>query len=166
MQSLSIKQTAKKIAELKASGKKVALIDGCFDVLHTGHINLFRFAKKYADILVIGLYNDKIIRVNKGQNRPIHEINERAKFLSEIKSVDLVFEIEGVYLFKGQEIEDKFRKMLDTLKVNYIVTNQLGDRGWRKKQAIAEGLGIKLLLYKGPKTKSTTTIAQKIAQEN
>jgi len=81
------------IRKTQKSDQTVGLITGCFDIIHLGHIQLFQFAKKYVDILIIGLDNDQTIRLTKGPNRPIHKYTERVKFLSEIKSIDYIFKI-------------------------------------------------------------------------
>src|SRR3989344_3127308 len=93
-QAVIVAQAAKK------SGKKIGFITGCFDILHEGHIDLFRFAKKHVDFLVIALDSDEAIREGKpacrqgrGEGRPIHSQKQRARILSELESVDMVIPI-------------------------------------------------------------------------
>jgi len=78
------------IARLKAQGKKVVFTNGCFDILHVGHIRYLRKAKEQGDILVIGLNTDRSVRKIKGEKRPIVSEKERAEVLSALEFVDYV----------------------------------------------------------------------------
>lgn len=73
-----------------AKGKKVVLVGGCFDILHPGHVEFLEKAKKKGDVLIVLLESDKKIKMLKGDNRPVHNQNERAKILSSIRFVDFV----------------------------------------------------------------------------
>ena len=70
--------------------KKLGFVNGCFDVLHIGHIRLFEFAKKHCDILVVGIDTDERVKELKGPDRPINNQDERAEFLMNLKNVDKV----------------------------------------------------------------------------
>jgi rfaE bifunctional protein nucleotidyltransferase chain/domain len=87
-----IKQSAVHILskQLQNEGKKVVLATGCFDILHAGHVQLFRKAKQHGDILIVGANSDKSIRKLKGVSRPIVSLNERLANIAEIASVDYV----------------------------------------------------------------------------
>mgnify|MGYP003115238614 FL=1 len=65
-------------------------INGCFDVLHRGHIELFKFAKSKGDYLVVGIDSDERVRENKGHTRPINNVQDRKFFLEAIGCVDEV----------------------------------------------------------------------------
>jgi len=78
------------IARLKARGKKVVFTNGCFDILHVGHIRYLKKAKKQGDILVIGLNTDRSVKQIKGEERPIVPEKERAEVLSALEFVDYV----------------------------------------------------------------------------
>ena len=69
--------------------KKIVLCHGVFDLLHVGHINYFKSAKKYGSILIVSITNDKF--VNKGPGRPAFSINNRLKFLQEIECIDFLY---------------------------------------------------------------------------
>jgi rfaE bifunctional protein nucleotidyltransferase chain/domain len=73
-----------------AENKKIVLANGCFDLLHIGHINYLREAKQLGDILVVALNSDKSVRKIKGKGRPIMPQNERAELLCSLKYVDYV----------------------------------------------------------------------------
>lgn len=85
------KDSLKMIAmELKKRGKKVVFTNGCFDILHAGHILTFQRAREYGDILIVGLNSDRSIKRLKGENRPIIDEKNRAKLLSSISYIDFV----------------------------------------------------------------------------
>lgn len=68
--------------------------NGCFDVLHVGHIELLKFAKSLGDILIVGINSDTSVRNLKGQTRPIHKEQDRKIILENLKSVDKVIIFE------------------------------------------------------------------------
>lgn len=89
-QVLSIEQITPLRQSLKASGKTLVLVGGCFDVLHPGHVIFLEKAKKAGDILIVLLESDQKITKLKGINRPVHTQIERAKVLSALTAVDYV----------------------------------------------------------------------------
>ncbi|MFB0565098.1 MAG: D-glycero-beta-D-manno-heptose 1-phosphate adenylyltransferase [Candidatus Aminicenantaceae bacterium] len=79
----------KKIREqLKRQGKKVVFTNGCFDILHGGHIHLFKEAKKYGDILIVALNDDASVKKIKGSSRPIFSLTERLEVLEAVEYID------------------------------------------------------------------------------
>ena len=74
--------------ELRKQGKKVVLTNGCFDLLHSGHIHIFREAKKYGDILVVAVNDDFSVKKIKGASRPIFPLEERLEILEAIEDID------------------------------------------------------------------------------
>lgn len=76
--------------ELKAAGKKVVFTNGCFDILHAGHVDYLSKAKETGDILIIGLNSDASVRRIKGEKRPVVPETERAYILANLKAVDYV----------------------------------------------------------------------------
>ena len=82
------------INKIKSEEKKIVFTNGCFDLLHVGHIKYLSQAKDLGDILIIGLNSDKSVKKLKGNNRPINSFEDRAKLLAALKSVDLVIMFE------------------------------------------------------------------------
>ncbi|MBL6990038.1 MAG: D-glycero-beta-D-manno-heptose 1-phosphate adenylyltransferase [Bacteriovoracaceae bacterium] len=70
--------------------KRIVFTNGCFDILHTGHLTYLNEAKKQGDLLFIGLNSDSSIKKIKGPNRPINQEKERKFFLENLKAVDFV----------------------------------------------------------------------------
>lgn len=86
----TISEIKKLIDKLKDEGKKIAFTNGCFDILHYGHIKYLEEAKGKADILVVGLNSDSSVKKIKGKNRPINKQLDRAGVLSALSAVDFV----------------------------------------------------------------------------
>jgi D-beta-D-heptose 7-phosphate kinase/D-beta-D-heptose 1-phosphate adenosyltransferase len=77
-------------ASIKSEGKRIVLTNGCFDLLHAGHIRLFGASREFGDVLVVALDDDKSVRDLKGSGRPVITAAERIKILSAIDSIDYV----------------------------------------------------------------------------
>lgn len=89
-----LKDNIEIINRIKAERKKIVFTNGCFDLLHVGHIRYLAQAKKLGDFLIIGLNSDSSVKELKGENRPINSFEDRATLLSAIESVDLVIMFE------------------------------------------------------------------------
>jgi len=89
---------------------KVIWVNGCFDVLHRGHIELFKYAKSLGDFLVVGVDDDARVRASKGDRRPVNTLEDRVEMLSSIKYIDDVVdfdydsELDTLVLLSGAEI--------------------------------------------------------------
>lgn len=86
----NIKAIKSIVARLKARRKKVVFTNGCFDILHVGHIRYLRKARSLGDILVVGLNTDRSVRQIKGEKRPVVPQGERAEVLAALEFVDYV----------------------------------------------------------------------------
>ena len=78
------------IKKVKVERKKIVFTNGCFDLLHVGHIRYLAQAKKLGDFLIIGLNSDSSVKALKGKDRPINSFEDRAILFSALTSVDLV----------------------------------------------------------------------------
>jgi rfaE bifunctional protein nucleotidyltransferase chain/domain len=78
------------LEEARARGARIALTNGCFDVLHVGHLRLLREARSLADLLVVALNDDASARANKGAGRPLVPLAERMELLAALEGVDYV----------------------------------------------------------------------------
>ncbi len=79
------------VARLKKEGKKIVFTNGCYDILHVGHVDLLARSKALGDILILGLNtDDSVKRQNKAPNRPINSYEARAYVLSHLESIDFV----------------------------------------------------------------------------
>ncbi len=82
-------ELAQRLAELR-SGKTVALTNGCFDILHVGHVRLLRAAALEGDLLVVALNADESVRRNKGDRRPLVPLEQRMEVIDALAGVDFV----------------------------------------------------------------------------
>jgi rfaE bifunctional protein nucleotidyltransferase chain/domain len=86
----SLKQLTQIRRRLAKEGKKVVFTNGCFDILHRGHIECLRRAKSFGEVLMVGLNSDSSVRKIKGEKRPILSQNDRAEILASLEMVDYV----------------------------------------------------------------------------
>ena len=94
------------IKELHQQGKTVVATNGCFDILHIGHVRYLQKTKSFADKLIVLLNSDSSVRSIKGVNRPVNNENDRAELLCALSCVDYVVLFE----------EDSPRNLLDEIK--------------------------------------------------
>ena len=91
MSNIKSRKEIKEIrTQLKREGKKVVFTNGCFDLIHSGHVDYLIKAKEMGDVLILGLNTDSSVKRIKGDNRPILKQDERAFILSNLKPVDYV----------------------------------------------------------------------------
>ncbi len=81
---------AAECARLRAAGKTVVFTNGCFDILHAGHVAYLAFARAQGDALVVGLNSDASVKTSKGDRRPVVPQAERARVLAALECVDYV----------------------------------------------------------------------------
>lgn len=87
---IDIQKLAERGKELRTGGKKLVATNGCFDLLHLGHVRYLQAARALGDALVVGLNGDQSVRELKGPGRPINEEKTRAEMLAALECVDLV----------------------------------------------------------------------------
>ena len=85
-----LKELAEHVKQFRANGKRIVATNGCFDLLHVGHIRYLKAARALGDALVVGLNGNQSVRELKGRGRPINGENERAELVASLESVDLV----------------------------------------------------------------------------
>lgn len=78
------------ISKLHSEEKTIVTTNGCFDILHVGHVRYLEKAKSFGDVLIVALNSDKSVKSIKGDSRPINNENDRAEVLSALRSVDYV----------------------------------------------------------------------------
>lgn len=78
------------LKKLREEKKTIVTTNGCFDILHVGHVRYLNKAKSFADVLIVALNSDKSVKSIKGESRPINNENDRAEVLSGLRSVDYV----------------------------------------------------------------------------
>ncbi|GAB1402721.1 hypothetical protein MASR1M68_16320 [Elusimicrobiota bacterium] len=86
----STKQLTEIVKKLKKQGKKIVFTNGCFDLIHIGHVSLFQKAKTLGDVLIVAINSDKSLAGLKGPKRPLVPQTDRVKLLSAIDVIDYV----------------------------------------------------------------------------
>ena len=86
---LSFQEILKKISVIR-NKKVIGFTNGCFDLLHEGHLHLIKEARKRCDFLIVGLNSDESVKILKGEGRPIEDQKKRAKNLSKMKEVNAI----------------------------------------------------------------------------
>ena len=84
------KNLQKILNSLRGEGKTIVTTNGCFDILHVGHVRYLEATKKFGDVLIVALNSDKSVKSIKGEGRPINNEQDRAEILCALKSVDYV----------------------------------------------------------------------------
>ena len=79
-----------RVRDARASGRSIAFANGCFDLLHVGHVRYLEAAAQEADILIVAINDDDMVRVLKGQGRPILAAEHRAELVAALRAVDYV----------------------------------------------------------------------------
>ena len=85
-----LKEVLNIIRNKKNENQKIVFTNGCFDILHVGHVRYLQKTKTFADVLILALNSDKSVRAIKGEGRPINNENDRAEVLSALECVDYV----------------------------------------------------------------------------
>ena len=78
------------LAEIRAENRTIVTTNGCFDILHAGHVRYLEKSKSYGDVLIVALNSDKSVKKIKGDERPINNEQDRAEVLNALRSVDYV----------------------------------------------------------------------------
>ncbi len=151
---VSRKLLAEVCSAAKSLGKKIVFTNGCFDILHAGHIKYLNDSKKLGDLLIIGLNSDDSVRRLKGQDRPINSENDRATVISALKSVDYVS------IFSEDTPFDLINLIIPNVLTkggDYIIENIVG------ADIVIENGG-EVAIIKYVEGKSTTSIINKMKQ--
>jgi rfaE bifunctional protein nucleotidyltransferase chain/domain len=93
---IDMNELARRARELRASGKKLVATNGCFDLLHVGHVRYLQAARGLGDVLAVGLNGDRSVCELKGTGRPINNEGDRAEVLAALESVDFVAIFPGM----------------------------------------------------------------------
>ncbi|MBQ4493747.1 MAG: D-glycero-beta-D-manno-heptose 1-phosphate adenylyltransferase [Elusimicrobiaceae bacterium] len=135
------------LKKAKKEGKKIVFTNGCFDILHAGHVRIIEFAKSQGDRLILGLNSDASVRRLKGPTRPINKEKDRAIVVSALEAVD------GVVLFK----EDTPLNLIKIIKPDILVKGA----DYTKENVVGREYAGKVVLCPLVKGKSTTNIIKK-----
>lgn len=138
-------------ADARAKGKSFVFTNGCFDVLHVGHIEYLAFARKQGDLLAVGVNSDRSVRELKGPQRPVVPQEDRVKILAAIECVDYVV------VFDELHVDQLIAELLPDILVKG------GDRAdWVCGREIVERNGGRVVLAPVAVGRSTTNVIDRI----
>ena len=147
---LSRDELARRIGELKAQGKKIVFTNGCFDILHLGHVKYLQEARSYGDVLVVGVNSDASVRRLKGPERPVNPEYDRAYLLAALEAVDYVTVFD----------EDTPYELIRALAPHILVKGA----DYRDKEVIGSDLVEEVRLVDLVSERSTSSLIHKIKQ--
>ena len=157
--NLSWQESLEKIDAWRQKGMVIGFTNGCFDILHLGHVTYLKEAHKYCDKLVIGLNSDASVKRLKGKTRPIHQQNARAELLEELRSVDLVV------IFGDENHEnDKAIELINFLKPDIYFKGGDYEVSEIPEAPFVKTYGGKTKVLSNLKGYSTTSIAEKLEE--
>ena len=138
-------------SKLHNQGKKIVFTNGCFDILHVGHVKYLEVAKSYGDVLILGLNADSSVKKLKGPTRPINTQDDRAYILASLESVDyvVIFEEETPY------------ELIKLIKPHVLVKG--GD--YEGKEVVGQDIADELKLVQFVDGKSTTNTIKRIQND-
>ena len=132
---------------------RVVWTNGCFDILHRGHIELFKYAKTLGDLLLVGIDSDRKVEKDKGEHRPINKEEDRKFMLESIKYIDEVFIFNST-----QHLED----LIKLTKPNIMVIGS----DWKAKEVVGQEHAQQLVFFDRIGNYSTTNIIKENKNEN
>jgi rfaE bifunctional protein nucleotidyltransferase chain/domain len=140
--------------ELKSKGKKIVFTNGCFDILHRGHVEYLSKAKQLGDVLIVGLNSDSSVKMIKGDKRPIVPQEDRAFILSNLSFVDyvVIFDEPTPYELISKIVPDVLVKGSDWSQENVVGRD------------IVEANGGKVVLIELVPGRSTTNVIKTIIE--
>lgn len=142
----------KKIADARKSGKKIVFTNGCYDLIHSGHVRFLNQAKSYGDFLVVGMNSDASVKRLKGTGRPILPMAERKLLLENLRPVDCVMAFS----------EDTPAKLIRAVQPDVLIKGGDWPSGTIVGSDIVEARGGRVISGLFIKGRSTTSIIDKI----
>ena len=152
MSALDRDALAASLAELRSSGtiRRVVLANGCFDLLHVGHVRYLEDARTRGDFLVVALNDDASVRALKGRNRPFQPLAERAEIVAALRCVD------AVTWFGERDLDATLR----ALRPDVHAKGSDYTKETVPERTVDAELGIEIAICGGPKVRSTSDLAR------
>ena len=152
---LSREQAVERLSRSSRVGKTLALANGCFDLLHVGHVRYLQAAKREADLLLVALNTDASVRGLKGEGRPLQPEDERAEIIASLACVDFVT------LFK----EPTVGPFIELLQPDVQCKGTDYTEETVPERETVWGYGGRIAIVGDPKDHATTTIVKKLRVE-
>lgn len=143
------------VKDLRNQNKTIVMTNGCFDILHVGHVRYLQKTKSFADVLILALNTDKSIRTIKGEGRPINNENDRAEVLSALECVDYIVPFD----------ENSPAELLKTVKPDVYTKGADYTLETLPETKVVQSFGGRIEFIDFVEGKSTTNLIQKIKTE-
>ncbi|UKT62596.1 PfkB family carbohydrate kinase [Pedobacter mucosus] len=143
------------VSHYKALGKKIVFTNGCFDILHSGHVSYLKGSKSKGDILIVGLNNDESIKRLKGINRPINKLEDRIEVLSELACIDHIIPF-------GKQGDDTPINILSKVKPHVFVKGGDYRHKYLPEEVLLKKMGCEIVFMPMIANKSTTNVISQI----
>src|SRR5262245_11418316 len=153
-QPLTVDQARVLAAELRAAGRRIVLANGCFDLLHVGHVRYLEEARSLGDVLFVGINSDGAVARLKGPGRPVTPASERAELLAALRAVDHVVVFDGD---TADHLLDAIRPAIHAKGTDYAAEAV-------PEGATARALGTTVAIVGDPKAHATGDLINRIAE--
>ncbi len=150
----TLTELKKIVTDIRSAGKRVVFANGCFDMLHGGHISYLQSAKARGDVLVVGVNSDVSMKKIKGDKRPIYPEQERLELLAAIQYVDYMM------LFDNESCDHLLRELHPDVHAKGTDYT----RETVPERATSQALGIEVFIAGAPKENATKDIIQLILE--
>ncbi len=151
---LTLEDLVTRLGKVRKSGQKTVFTNGCFDIMHVGHVRYLADARSEGDLLVVGLNSDASVRMIKGDKRPIVRQNHRAEVLASLGCVDFIVIFD----------EPDPLKLIQTLKPDVLVKGEDWAEDAIAGAEVVKSQGGKIVRISFVEESSTTAIIEKILQ--
>jgi len=149
---ISLKKFIKILNDLRKSKNKIVFTNGCFDILHVGHVKYLEKAKKLGDILVVGINSDSSVSRLKGNTRPINSLHDRSHIIASLRSVDYVIPFD----------EDTPIELITAIVPDILVKGA----DYKNKSVVGEEIAKELILIDFVEGRSTSNTISKIKADD
>ncbi|HMK93754.1 MAG TPA: adenylyltransferase/cytidyltransferase family protein [Thermoleophilia bacterium] len=141
-----------RVLDARRAGRRVALANGCFDVLHVGHVRYLEAARQEADLLVVGVNGDASVRRLKGPGRPLMPASDRALVVAALRAVDHVLVFE----------EDDVRRLLRELRPDVHCKGTDYTAETVPEREVVRSYGGRIAIVGDPKRHDTRSLVERI----
>jgi rfaE bifunctional protein nucleotidyltransferase chain/domain len=156
MNVLSREELVERVADAREAGAKIVLANGCFDVLHAGHVRYLAGARELGDVLIVGINSDKQVALQKGTGRPVLPAIERAEIVAALESVTYVT------IFDEPTVEE----LLLALKPDVHAKGTDYTEDTVPERDVVRSYGGKVAIVGDPKDHSTSAIIARLGGVN
>ncbi|MBI3610835.1 MAG: adenylyltransferase/cytidyltransferase family protein [Nitrospirae bacterium] len=140
------------VARLRRAGKTIVLANGCFDLLHAGHVRYLTGAKSLGDVLIVGVNGDRSVRCLKGRGRPLMPASARAGLIAGVGAADYVI------IFRQSNVE----RLLRALRPDVHAKGSDYTPDTVPERAVVKSYGGRVAIVGGPKVRSTREIIEQV----